>query len=78
MIMNSKDPKQIAILFNECINKQDIEALSNLMSDDHTFITEKGMFPNQKKQWFNPGSNFFKCFPSITIHLTALGQKIIW
>lgn len=33
--MNIRDPKLIALQFNEFINNQDIEGLSGLMTDDH-------------------------------------------
>lgn len=36
--MNKKDPKLIVLQFNESINKQDIENLSKLMTDNHIFI----------------------------------------
>ena len=39
--MNSRDPKLIALLFNECINNQNIEGLTSLMTEDHTFIDHK-------------------------------------
>jgi len=40
--MNSRDPKLIVLLFNECINNQDVEELTSLMTEDHTFIDRKG------------------------------------
>ena len=36
--MTQRDPKLIALLFNERINNLDLEGLVNLMTDDHTFI----------------------------------------
>jgi hypothetical protein len=40
--MNTKDPKLIALQFNDCINNQDLEGLSLLMTDDHAFIDREG------------------------------------
>ncbi len=36
--MNLKDPKLTALQFNEYINNQDIQGLTNLMTKDHLFI----------------------------------------
>lgn len=47
--MNTKDPKLIALQFNECINKQDIKGLSSLMTDDHTFIDRAGVIDIRKR-----------------------------
>lgn len=36
--MNMRDPKLTALLFNECINAQDIEGLVALVTDNHSLI----------------------------------------
>jgi ketosteroid isomerase-like protein len=36
--VDSRDPKLTALMFNECINARDLDGLSALMTDDHTFI----------------------------------------
>ncbi len=36
--MNKKDPKLTALQFNQCINDQNIHALSNLMTENHVCI----------------------------------------
>jgi hypothetical protein len=36
--MPPTNPKQIALRFNDCINRQDVDGLSSLMTEDHTFI----------------------------------------
>ncbi|MFX1457611.1 MAG: hypothetical protein ACFFDB_19775 [Promethearchaeota archaeon] len=41
--MNSRDPKLIALQFNEYITNQDIKRLSSLMTEDHIFIDRKGV-----------------------------------
>lgn len=40
--MDLKDPKLVALQFNEYINNQDINGLTNLMTEDHTFIDREG------------------------------------
>ena len=46
--MNSKAPKLTALQFNEYINNQDIEGLSNLMTENHTFIDREGTIDKGK------------------------------
>jgi hypothetical protein len=38
LTMNKKDPKLTALQFNQCINDQNIHALSNLMTGNHSCI----------------------------------------
>ncbi|MFH2050744.1 MAG: nuclear transport factor 2 family protein [bacterium] len=56
--MNTKDPKLIALQFNEYITSRDIEGLASLMTENHTFIdTGDGVNPGKDKmvsgwKWF--------------------------
>ena len=61
--MNSRDPKLIALLFNECINTQNIEGLSSLMSEDHTFIDRKNDVYGEKEYMVKGWIDFFEQFP---------------
>ena len=61
--MNTKDPKLTALMFNECINSQDIEKLSILMSEDHSFIDRDGNVHGPKEFMIKAWENFFKLFP---------------
>lgn len=61
--MNSRDPKIIALLFNECINNQDIDRLTDLMTEGHTFIDRKGEIDEGKESMTKGWINFFKQFP---------------
>jgi ketosteroid isomerase-like protein len=47
--MNPKDPKLTALQFNEHINNQDINRLSGLMTEDHTFIDREGRVDEGKE-----------------------------
>ena len=59
--MNSRDPKLIALLFNEYINNQDINGISNLMTRDHIFIDRHGdSFGDMVNGW----KEFFENFPT--------------
>jgi predicted SnoaL-like aldol condensation-catalyzing enzyme len=61
--MNKKDPKLTALQFNECINKQDINGLSNLMTDGHTFIDRDGNMVKSKEAMIKSWIKFFEMFP---------------
>jgi ketosteroid isomerase-like protein len=61
--MNTKDPKLVALQFNESINKQDIKGLSGLMTDDHTFIDRAGKIDKGKESMTRGWIEFFKHFP---------------
>jgi predicted SnoaL-like aldol condensation-catalyzing enzyme len=61
--MNSVDPKLTALQFNEYINRQDIDGLSSLMTEDHTFIDRKGEVDKGKETMIKGWIDFFKSFP---------------
>jgi predicted SnoaL-like aldol condensation-catalyzing enzyme len=61
--MNTKDPKLVALEFNECINRQDLDGLSRLMTVDHTFIDRDGKVVQPKKVMIESWKQFFKLFP---------------
>lgn len=59
--MNLRDPKIIAIQFNEYINNQDIKGLSSLMTEDHVFIDRKDeCYGDMVNGWIE----FFDNFPT--------------
>jgi hypothetical protein len=61
--MNSKDPKLVALQFNECINNQDLNGLAMLMSDDHAFIDREGTITRTKQGMIQGWKQFFEMFP---------------
>jgi ketosteroid isomerase-like protein len=48
--VNNKDPKLTALQFNEYINAHDVRGLSNLMTEDHTFIDRANQVDKGKNQ----------------------------
>jgi hypothetical protein len=58
-----KDPKLVALQFNECINNQDVEGLARLMSEDHVFIDRDNNVTRSKKEMLKSWSKFFDMFP---------------
>jgi len=59
--MNKRDPKLIALQFNEYINNRDIKGLSSLMSEDHIFIDRQG---DSYGDMVNGWMEFFENFPT--------------
>ncbi|HDZ17599.1 hypothetical protein LCGC14_1197670 [marine sediment metagenome] len=60
--MNRRDPKLTALQFNEYINNQDINGLTNLMTEDHIFIDREGNFFN--RDMINGWKRFFNDWPT--------------
>ena len=59
--MNHKDPKLTALQFNQYINDQDINGLSNLMTENHIFIDRHGdEFGDMVNGWIE----FFNNYPT--------------
>lgn len=61
--MNTKDPKLIALQFNEFINRQDIKGLNSLMTQDHTFIDRANEVTKGKDVMIRGWLEFFKSYP---------------
>lgn len=57
------EQEDTVIAFNEAINNQDIEALSSLMSEEHTFIDTAGTSFAGKKGSVKTWKGFFEAFP---------------
>lgn len=70
--MNSKDPKLTALQFNEYINNQDINGLSNLMTEDHIFIDRKG---DHYGDMVNGWKEFFNNFPTYKNYFTRVESR---
>jgi hypothetical protein len=61
--MNTKDPKLIALQFNECISNQDLNGLALLMTDDHAFIDREGTISQPKQTMVQGWKQFFEMYP---------------
>ncbi|MGA1978241.1 MAG: nuclear transport factor 2 family protein [Bacteroidales bacterium] len=61
--MRKTDPELIAKKFNDCINAGDLEGLTKLMTDDHTFIDRDGTRTKSKKKMTDSWKSFFEMFP---------------
>jgi hypothetical protein len=61
--MNERDPKLTALLFNERINAHDVDGLSALMTDEHTFIDREDRRDGGKDRMAKGWRAFFEQFP---------------
>ena len=73
--MNTKDPKLIALQFNECINNQDVDGLAELMTEDHTFIDREGKSGHTKEVMVRGWMEFFRMFPKYRNTFTRIQSK---
>ena len=74
-IVNSRDPKLTALLFNECINNQDIHGLSSLMTEGHTIIVREGNVVRGKNPNTEGWTQFFAQFPKYRNTFTRIESK---
>ena len=74
------DPKLVAMLFNEQINHRDLEALTEMMTDDHTFIDSEGDIVKGKKEMKKGWADFFVQYPdyrNIFTRIESRGNLVI-
>ena len=70
--MNLKDPKLTALQFNEYINNQDIEGLTELMPEDHIFIDRYNeLFGDMVNGW----KEFFENYPTYKNFFTRVESR---
>lgn len=73
--MNKRDPKLTTLLFNECINNQDIQGLSDLMTEDHKFIDRQNEVTTPKEEMVKGWMDFFKNFPEYQNYFPRIESK---
>ena len=59
----SADPASVAARFNDCIASRDIEALTQLMTEDHTFVDTEGNVVSGRRACRAAWQGFFEAFP---------------
>ena len=74
MKMNKRDPKLVALLYNENINARNLKGVIDLISDNHKFIDTKNRVENReqmKESW----RSFFEEYPDyINVFHTVISQ----
>ncbi|HUI30594.1 MAG TPA: hypothetical protein VLX91_10285 [Candidatus Acidoferrales bacterium] len=63
MVESEKDPKLIALQFNNCISNRDVKGLGLLMTEDHAFIDRDNNVSRSREKMLNAWSKFFDMFP---------------
>jgi hypothetical protein len=71
----SADPASIAVLFNDCINGRNVEALTHLMTDDHTFIDTEGNAVSGRLACRAAWEGFFEAFPRLQQRLRSGNRR---
>ncbi len=70
--MNRRDPKLVALQFNECINNQDLNGLEQLMTEDHTFVDREGKVFQSRAAMILSWKKFFEMCPAYRNTFTRL------
>jgi ketosteroid isomerase-like protein len=61
--VNVRDPKLTVLLFNEHINRHDLQSLSSLMAGDHLFVDREGNSERSREKMTRAWGDFFTMFP---------------
>lgn len=78
--MNDLKLQSIVIKFNECINNRDVDSLSLLMTDDHTFIDTDEFVVKGKDKMIEKWKKFFEIYPEYQNHFESFyrdGNQLI-
>jgi uncharacterized protein (TIGR02246 family) len=71
--VNARDPAEIALNFVDCINRQDVEGLAALMTEDHTFIGyERGDRAQGREVMARGFAGYFAAFPDYRIQVSKV------
>ena len=71
--MNTLDSAEIALNFVDCINRQDVQGLATLMTDDHTFVGyERGDRATGRETMAKGFAEYFAAFPEYRIHVSKV------
>ncbi len=70
--MDASELMLTALRFNDRINRQDLEGLAELMTDDHTFIDNAGNVTKGKNVMKEGWRDFFKKCPDYRNDLTIV------
>lgn len=71
--MNTLDSAEVVLSFVACINRQDVEGLAELMTDDHTFVGyERGDRAQGRETMAKGFAEYFATFPEYRIHVSKV------
>lgn len=61
--MTRWDPWDVVVAFNDCITRADLDGLTALMTEDHTFIDSAGREVTGREASVDAWRSFFAAFP---------------
>ena len=73
------DATAVVAAFNERINARDLDGLTALMTDDHTFVDDAGAAINGRQACADAWAEFFAAFPdyrNVFETMTADGETV--
>jgi ketosteroid isomerase-like protein len=70
-----EDPKLVTMLFNEQINNQDLHTLTDMMTEDHTFIDSEGDVVKGKEEMSKAWAEFFTSYPDYRNIFTRIESR---
>ncbi len=73
--MNTPHPEKVARQFNDCINKQDVDGLARLMTDNHSLITSPENIVRGKAACLKSWTAFFEMAPDYKNTFTAITTR---
>jgi ketosteroid isomerase-like protein len=73
--VNKKDPKLTVLLFNKCINNQDINGLTKFMAEDVKLIMGNEVTQNNKEEAKSAWMQFFEMCPDYKNHFNRIESK---
>ena len=68
-------PEDVAVRFNECINRRDLGGLAELMTEDHAFTDTLGATLAGKPACVEAWRGFFEQFPDYRNTFTAISAR---
>jgi ketosteroid isomerase-like protein len=73
--MRMNDPITAVTTFNDCINRQDLDALAGLMSEDHVFVDSSHEVHAGKETMVAGWKQFFKDYPDYQNHFEHIEAR---
>ena len=73
--MNTRDPKLTALLFNECINSEDLDGMVSLMTDNHSLICYDEVGSINKKTSREAWARFFSDVTNYKNHFSRIESR---
>lgn len=80
LVARKEDPVEIVSAFNEAINRRDLGALSNLMTEDHVFIDAGDEVRRGKDTMVEGWRKFFDQYPDYRNHFQVVenvGREVL-